>query len=232
MAFQPEVATYDSGVYQLEVVDPVDGGVGAVSNKPLLNLANRTKYLKAHVDALETASGTLAPINSPNFTGTPTGPTPGLGDNSTKFATTAFVQNTVSGILNKNVAGGSTVTLTTVEAGNGILNFIGLLTANIAVIVPGGSDKWTVRNQTTGAFSLTVKTASGTGVVVAQGKQNDLWCDATNVIPDITDFNSTAFSGVPTAPTGTTGDVSTQLATNQFAQTAADNSAIVYALIL
>lgn len=34
----------------------------------------------------------VAPLNSPTFTGTPTGPTPANGDNSTKLATTAYVQ--------------------------------------------------------------------------------------------------------------------------------------------
>lgn len=38
---------------------------------------------------------TYAPINSPAFTGTPTAPTPTSGDNSTKIATTAFVQAAV-----------------------------------------------------------------------------------------------------------------------------------------
>ena len=37
MAYQPEVVSYDAGIYQLEVIDPVDGGVGAVSNSPLLS---------------------------------------------------------------------------------------------------------------------------------------------------------------------------------------------------
>jgi hypothetical protein len=36
-----------------------------------------------------------APLASPGFTGTPTGPTPSAGDSSTKLATTAFVQGTV-----------------------------------------------------------------------------------------------------------------------------------------
>lgn len=38
-----------------------------------------------------------APINSPAFTGTPTAPTPSFGDNSSKLATTAFVESAVSG---------------------------------------------------------------------------------------------------------------------------------------
>jgi hypothetical protein len=38
-----------------------------------------------------------APLASPTFTGTPTAPTPTLGDNDASVATTAFVQGTVSG---------------------------------------------------------------------------------------------------------------------------------------
>jgi hypothetical protein len=45
MANQPELDQWDSGVYQLEQTDPVLAGLGGVSNKPLVNLANRTKYL-------------------------------------------------------------------------------------------------------------------------------------------------------------------------------------------
>lgn len=45
MANQPEIDQFDSGVYQLEQTDPVLAGLGGVSNKPLLSLANRTKYL-------------------------------------------------------------------------------------------------------------------------------------------------------------------------------------------
>lgn len=39
----------------------------------------------------------LAPLASPAFTGSPTAPTPTAGDNSTKVATTAFVQEAISG---------------------------------------------------------------------------------------------------------------------------------------
>jgi len=52
MANLPESATYDAGVYQLELTDPVQGGSTGVSNAPLKNLANRTAWLKAQVEAL------------------------------------------------------------------------------------------------------------------------------------------------------------------------------------
>ena len=45
-----------------------------------------------------TTPNNLAPINAPTFTGDPKAPTPVPGDNDTSIATTAFVQNAVSGI--------------------------------------------------------------------------------------------------------------------------------------
>lgn len=234
MAFQPETIQYDTGVYQIETTDPVQGGVGGVANSPLLNLADRTAYLKKHVDDIEsgaTIPPTLAPINSPTLTGTPTAPTAPLGDNSAKLATTAFVQGTVNGVTTKNVAGSSNVTLSAVEAGAGILVFTGALTANIAVIVPAVAKSWIVSNQTTGAFSLTVKTAAGAGVAVAQGKNEELWCDATNVLQSTNDYTNVALAGTPTTPTPAAGDASQQIANTQFVSAAADNSAIVFAII-
>lgn len=46
MAYLPETATWDDGVYQIETTDPVLGGPNGTSNQPLKNLANRTAYLK------------------------------------------------------------------------------------------------------------------------------------------------------------------------------------------
>lgn len=51
MAYLTETSTWDVGVYELEVGDPVAGGPSGVSNAPLKNLANRTKYLKDAVDS-------------------------------------------------------------------------------------------------------------------------------------------------------------------------------------
>ena len=47
--------------------------------------------------AIRAALADKAPLASPAFTGTPTAPTAAAGDNSTKVATTAFVQTAVSG---------------------------------------------------------------------------------------------------------------------------------------
>lgn len=66
MANLSETPSYDAGVYQLELTDPVIGGPLGISNQPLKNLANRTAYLKQHVDDLE--SGTTAAAKADKLT--------------------------------------------------------------------------------------------------------------------------------------------------------------------
>jgi len=58
MANQPENPIWEVGIYQFETTDPVEGGVGGIDNQPLLQLANRTLYLKNLFDAV------LLPITS------------------------------------------------------------------------------------------------------------------------------------------------------------------------
>jgi hypothetical protein len=88
-----------------------------------------------------------------------------------------------TGRLSLSVAGGTDVTLSAVQANNAVLNFTGALTGNINVIVPLGTNprEWIVTNNTTGAYTLTVKGASGTGVAVDQGGFANLYQDGTNV---------------------------------------------------
>lgn len=56
-----EQAVWEEGIYQLEELDPVQGGPDGVDNRPHKQLANRTAYLKAQIEALgaevETARG-------------------------------------------------------------------------------------------------------------------------------------------------------------------------------
>lgn len=104
MAFLPENSTFDTGVYQIETTDPVIGGPTGVTNTPLKNLTNRTKYLKDHVDALESSR---APLASPAFTGTPTAPTAASGTNTTQIATTAFVMTAAFNAAAASVPSGS-----------------------------------------------------------------------------------------------------------------------------
>ena len=52
--------------------------------------------LEGDVTSMETEMAGKAPLASPALTGTPTAPTPATADNSTKIATTAFVQAVVA----------------------------------------------------------------------------------------------------------------------------------------
>jgi hypothetical protein len=144
--------------------------------------------------------------------------TPPLGDNDKSPVNSEWVQQTIGKVLTKSVAGGSNVTLTAVEAGHGILVFTGALTANIAVIVPNSPTRsWIVKNGTSGAFTLTVKTSAGTGVVCSQGKKALVYTDGTNVDDALTDFDSPEMTGTPTAPTPAQFDSSIKVATTEFA---------------
>ncbi|WP_217390175.1 hypothetical protein [Deefgea piscis] len=177
-------------------------------NELAIALGNDPNFATTMTNAL----ALKAPLASPALTGSPTAPTAALGDNDSSIANTQFVQSTVNGKLVKSVAGGVTVTLTAAEAGVAILEFTGALTANIAVVVPTGPGKWTIANKTTGAFTLTVKTAAGSGVAVTQGKTWAVYCDGVNVVDSLTDFHDVAMTGVSTAPTAPLGTNSQQIA--------------------
>jgi hypothetical protein len=87
----------------------------------------------------------------------------------------------VAGKLSKSLAAGD-VTLTTAEGRYAVLELTGTLTANRNLVVPAKSKLYLVINSTSGSFTATVKTASGTGVAVAQGRRAFLYSDGTNVV--------------------------------------------------
>lgn len=75
----------------------------------------------------------------------------------------------------------------TLSARADYIEVTGALTGNRNLIVPANG-QWSIFNNTTGAFTLTVKTASGTGVAVGQTKRCILIADGTNVVrltPDV-----------------------------------------------
>jgi len=87
-------------------------------------------------------------------------------------------------ILSKVLTGlGSTVTLTTAEAANIIQEYSGVLSSNVNVIFPSTVQLYTVTNLTTGAYSLTFRTAAvgGATVTIPQAQTLILICDGTNV---------------------------------------------------
>jgi hypothetical protein len=60
--------------------------------------------------------------------------------------------------------------------------FEGALGQNCTVIVPSTIQQYWVTNATTGAYTLSLNTASGTAVTVAQNARGIYYCDGTNVV--------------------------------------------------
>ncbi|HGF4015232.1 hypothetical protein [Burkholderia cenocepacia] len=93
----------------------------------------------------------------------------------TKWAPSqAYGFSAISGLTNVNV------TLTPAQAMKSRIVLTGALTGNVQIILPTWTREWTIVNNTTGAFTITVKTASGTGVAIPAGAARVV-CDGTNV---------------------------------------------------
>lgn len=75
----------------------------------------------------------------------------------------------------------SNVTLTALQWGHEIIVITGTLTADLNLIFPAIVKHWIVVNNTTGAYSITAKTAAGTGVTVAQSAATVIYGDGTNI---------------------------------------------------
>lgn len=84
--------------------------------------------------------------------------------------------------LSKVVTGG-TVTLTVVEATNTIQEYTGVLTSNCTVILPPTVQLYSLRNKTTGSYTLTFSTGAvgASTVTLPQNQTFVAICDGTNV---------------------------------------------------
>lgn len=97
--------------------------------------------------------------------------------------------NNAFGIFDKAIAGKlsqaittADVTLSDADAHNAIIELTGTLTGNRNLIVPTRTKIYAIYNNTSGAFTATVKTSGGSGVAVTQGTREFVYCDGTNVV--------------------------------------------------
>ncbi len=144
-------------------------------------------------------------------------PTPGDPSARNTWGTTlntnfTLIDSAVAGILSLSVAGGSNVVLTSSagapdQARNAHFEFTGALTADIDVLWPAGLERqFTVSNQTTGSFTLTIganngsSAPAGTTVTVPQGSSMNLTSDGTNVSERV---SYTTFASTPAAAAAT-----------------------------
>jgi hypothetical protein len=80
----------------------------------------------------------------------------------------------ITGLTNANV------TLTPAQAAKSKITLAGTLTGNVQIIFPTWTKEWEVVNNTTGTFTITAKTAAGTGIALAAGQQK-ITGDGTNI---------------------------------------------------
>lgn len=163
------------------------GGVMLVDGTPT-TISNNAAALVLTASATNYIEATLAGVVSVNTTGFTAGRLPlyqVVTGSSTvtsysdvrAFAVALPTQTSMASVAVTT----ADVTLSAVQSRCRYLTTTGALTADRAVIVP---TDWEgiVYNSNTGAYNLTVKTASGTGIVVGQGKRATLLADGVNVV--------------------------------------------------
>ena len=105
---------------------------------------------------------------------------------SNLFAYTQFAQTVTGG----------TFTLTAAQASNTIQEYAGTLTSNQVIVVPSTVQLYTFTNNTTGAYTFTVRTSvsGGAVVTVGQGTTAIIICDGTNCYDAASNTSSTITS--------------------------------------
>lgn len=115
------------------------------------------------------------------------------------------LEEAIASATSKTLTGGS-YTLTDTqyvanEARDAVIRINGTLTANQTIIVPNRSKTWYVSNETSGSYTLTIKTSSGTGITITQGAVAKVYCDGSDgmyyLSPQVT-----RLTGAPSSSTG------------------------------
>lgn len=91
------------------------------------------------------------------------------------------------GFANIGTSGGVT-TANLADSSRNVIAVTGALVSNATLVLPATQQQWLIVNATTGAFSLTVKTAAGGGVNIPAGGYSapvGVYGDGTNIYPSI-----------------------------------------------
>lgn len=154
------------------------------------------------------------------------------GENDTTWGT-KMVTN--QNILDSAIAGtttisttGGTTTLTNVDyvddqAKKAVIDVSGVLVSNATIVIPNTSRLYRVFNRTSGAFTLTLKTASGSGILVTQSTVVEIYCNGSDVVryaSPLSDYvtgapataSGAAASAVSVTPTGNLSSTNAQAA--------------------
>jgi len=115
-----------------------------------------------------------------------TGDQSGTWGDTTNTNLGTLLEQAITGVLSVS-QGDAELTLTSTDgasdqARNMVINLTGAMTAGRNMVVPTANKVYLVKNSTTGGFAVTVKTTAGTGVAVAAGTAQWVYCDGTNVV--------------------------------------------------
>ena len=195
----PENANYNSTVADRAKVIEWTGGTGTITLPVNATLAAgwfvAVKNLGTGIVTVSPSSGTIDGLGSLQF----------QIDNSSfiiydgaNFYTLGFGQtiNSIFDFVQISVTppGTGTIVLAGAQLNRISYRFVGALTGNVTIQVPGTVQQYWVDNETTGPFTLTLSTGlGGTTTTVAQGQRNILYSDGTNVVPAVT-FGATGFT--------------------------------------
>lgn len=138
---------------------------------------------------VQAATGTLT------LSGVATGVSAAVGDNSTNLATTNFVYKVTRNNIASVVTTGGTTTLASTQYGAPQISVSGALASDAVIVLPTAGGIFNVVNGTSGAFTVTFKTAAGSGVGVGQGTRVNLVGDGANIVAAQSAFNNTTLTG-------------------------------------
>lgn len=155
----------------------VDGVLTAIANGTVALTASQTNYVEASRAGVVSANTTaFTPGAIPLYTVVAGASTVTSYTDHRAWAAPPHLLGAASVAVTT-----ADVTLTAAQARCRYLTTTGVLTGNRAVILPT-SGEWIVYCNNTGAYTTTFKTASGTGIVVAQGMRALLLADGTDVV--------------------------------------------------
>ena len=147
----------------------------------------------------------------------------GVWGSTTNTNLGTLIEQAITGVQSISIAGLTTYSLSALngisdESRNAVLIFTGALSANCVITAPSVNKTYIIYNNTTGGYSVTIKTATGTAVSVVNGASAFVYCNATDFYVASVGTYSPAFTGIPTAPTAANGTNTTQIATTAFVQ--------------
>lgn len=116
-----------------------------------------------------------------------TGDQSGTWGDTTNTNLGTLLEQAITGYLSVAQGDVANLTLTTTDgasdqARNAVVEITGALTATRNVVVQTAEKLYTIKNSTTGGFSIVAKTTAGTGISIPPGASIDCYSDGTNVV--------------------------------------------------